>query len=281
MKRSVINALLFAIAITATAQTSRRESSQSREVNNKNNNTTVVKSNNERNSQSRSVYRRDHENSNKTVNMNERSAQRNSDVKRVTETKNVNKTQGTTYRQPATVEHRSGQIYHSDRVYVTPRTNTRTVYYRNNDHHNHRYHATHVYVERTPARNNVVWDVHMHREYCNIYPFVKVWRIREGTPIYSISSNEAYRYVGDVKRVYGYVQEVYYDVISDEYHLYIGDYYPFQDFTVIVPGYVARELSRRPERYFEREYIWTTGYITEYDRRPEMLIKRSYQIGVY
>ena len=171
----------------------------------------------------------------------------------------------------------SNRVYHTDRTYVTPRTQVRTVYHQTPARETHHHH----YVRRTPAHVDIVWDVHMHRDYCTIYPYVKVWRISAGTRIHSIPAYDAYAYVGDVMRVYGYVNEVYYDTRADEYHLYLGDFYPFQDFTVIVPGYVARRISYRPMRYFRNRYIWSTGYITEYERMPEMIVKRDYQFGVY
>ena len=291
MKRLILNTVLLSIAITVGAQTSRRESSQTKS---NDNNTTYqrtesstsgtstersssttkressdVKKNTGNNSSSQT---RTETRSNTTNNNDARSRDAHSEpVRRTTESN----------RDYTRTDVKSGsnttRVYHTDKVYRTPETHVRRVYVESPRHHH-----TYTRVEyRSPVSVHVVWDAPMYRDYCVIYPFVREWRISVGTRIETISAYDAIYYIGDVKRVYGLVREVYYEPRNDEYQLYIGDYYPNQDFTVIIPGYIARQYSRRPQRFFQHQYIWTTGYITEFDNKPEMIIQRDYQIGIY
>jgi hypothetical protein len=107
------------------------------------------------------------------------------------------------------------------------------------------------------------------------------WRYNRSYRIRTISAYDAYRNIGDLRRVYGKVIDTYYASETDEYFLYIGEYYPYQDFTVVVPGYIARSYSRDPEWYFKKEHIAVTGLITVFEDKPEMVIKRKYQLEVY
>jgi hypothetical protein len=97
----------------------------------------------------------------------------------------------------------------------------------------------------------------------------------------TVSAYDAYDFVGEIARVYGRVAESYYSWETDEYFLYLGDYYPYHDFSVVIPGREARDFSRRPEKFFNRQYIEVTGLISRYEGKPEMVVKRSSQIGVY
>jgi hypothetical protein len=97
----------------------------------------------------------------------------------------------------------------------------------------------------------------------------------------SVSAYDAYDFVGEIARVYGRVAETYFAWETDEYFLYLGDYYPYHDFTVVIPGREARDFSRRPERYFDNQYIEVTGLVSRFEGKPEMVIKHSTQVGVY
>jgi hypothetical protein len=113
-----------------------------------------------------------------------------------------------------------------------------------------------------------------------MYP-TYTWHYSPGYRIPSISAYRADFYIGEVMNVYGQVSDVYYAPESDEYFLYIGPYYPYQDFTVVVPGWVARNYSYRPVTYFLNQNICITGLITAYDGIPEIVVKRNFQINVY
>ena len=68
---------------------------------------------------------------------------------------------------------------------------------------------------------------------------------------------------------------------TDEFFLYFGAYYPYQDFTVVVPGEVAYRFSRNPDRYFDNDYVMVTGLITEFDGKPEIVVKHADQLRRY
>jgi hypothetical protein len=132
-----------------------------------------------------------------------------------------------------------------------------------------------------PVHGPILWTPEMQSEYACIYPTVTYWPYPEGYRIETISAYDALFYSGEVVSVYGQVQEVYYFRPADEYILYFGAYYPYHDFTVVIPGRVARRFDNRPERYFQFAYVMVTGLVTLYDGVPEMYINRTYQINTY
>ncbi len=137
------------------------------------------------------------------------------------------------------------------------------------------------YSYRRPVHVDIIWTRDMHRNYLRMYPDYHYYNYSYGYRINSISAYDADYYIGDVKNVYGEITEVYYARESDEYFLYVGPHYPYQDFTVVVPGHIARNYSRRPEYYFNHEYINVTGLITAFEGKPEIVVKRNYQLNVY
>ncbi len=137
------------------------------------------------------------------------------------------------------------------------------------------------YPYRAPVRAEVIWTVDLSRRFEVYYPAYRPYHYHYGMRIATISAYDAYGYIGDIARVYGRVVETYYAWETDEYFLYLGDYYPYHDFAVIVPGREARDFSRRPEKFFDRQHIEVTGLVTRFEGKPEMLIKRSSQIEVY
>lgn len=137
------------------------------------------------------------------------------------------------------------------------------------------------YPYRAPVRAEVIWTIDLSRRFEVYYPHYRPYRYHVGMRLASVSAYDAYDFVGEIARVYGRVAETYYSPETDEYFLYLGDYYPYHDFSVVVPGREARDFSRRPERYFDRQYIEVTGLISRFEGKPEMVIKRSSQIGVY
>jgi hypothetical protein len=77
------------------------------------------------------------------------------------------------------------------------------------------------------------------------------------------------------------VNEVYYAWETDEYMLYIGAYYPYQDLTIVVEGNEARRFSYRPEVFFQGQYIAVTGLVTAYYDSPEIVVYDKIQIEIY
>lgn len=138
---------------------------------------------------------------------------------------------------------------------------------------NHPYH--------TPVNIHVIWTPAMYREYVRIYPEYRYWYYPTGYRIHTISAYDAMYYVGEVMNVYGRVHDAWYNWDTDEYFLYFGARYPYQDFTVIIQGHKARQFSRRPEIFFEGRYIWATGLISMHHGQPEMVVKRKHQIHIY
>jgi hypothetical protein len=134
---------------------------------------------------------------------------------------------------------------------------------------------------RVPKRVNVVWTPRMYRDYRLIYPDFHYWYYPTGYRIVTVPYYHAYFHVGEVRNVYGRVDEVWYSWSTDEYYLYFGAGYPYQDFTVILDGREARRFSRHPEAYFGGRYIWVTGLISTFEGKPEILVKRRTQVHLY
>ena len=88
-------------------------------------------------------------------------------------------------------------------------------------------------------------------------------------------------HVGAVRRVYGKVQEVYYSREDENYILYIGDRFPYQDLSIVIPRSVARQITQNPEWYFDNQDIWSVGLIDLWEGKPEMIIRDSEQIRKY
>jgi hypothetical protein len=134
---------------------------------------------------------------------------------------------------------------------------------------------------RVPAHREIFWSISFRNDFSIYYPEVRYWRYDVGYRLPLIPAYDAYDYVGDAARVYGKVFEVHYEYDTDEYFVYFGDYYPYHDFSIIIPGNEARLISRRPERTLRRANIEVTGYITEFDDKPEMVIRNARQIDLY
>ncbi len=137
------------------------------------------------------------------------------------------------------------------------------------------------YPYRAPVRGEIYWSIELSRNYETYYPHYRSNRYHVGMRVATIPAYDAFNYVGEIARVYGRVVETYYSWETDEYFLYLGDYYPYHDFSIIIPGEDARFFSRRPEKFFDRENIEVTGLISRFEGKPEMIVKRSTQINVY
>jgi len=134
---------------------------------------------------------------------------------------------------------------------------------------------------RMPPIVHVYWSYNIFRYYCRLYPVIDYWTYYPDYSISTISAYDALFHIGEIRRIYGKVSEVYFSVETDEYFLYFGAFYPYHDFTVVIPGEIARRYSRHPEFYFQDEHIVVTGLITEYDEKPEIVVKDKDQLRRY
>jgi len=161
-----------------------------------------------------------------------------------------------------------------------PRT-VRTV----NQHTNYVYHPVEYrksyYPYAEPRRVEIIWDYDMYNEYRYLYPHYDYWYYSYGYRIQTVSAYDAGMMIGEVARIYGKVADVWYERNTDEYTLYFGDPYPYQDFSIILSGKFARRYSYRPERYFINRTVVATGLVSLWDERPELLIKKRSQLEVY
>jgi hypothetical protein len=137
------------------------------------------------------------------------------------------------------------------------------------------------YPYRAPLHSNIFWSVSIHNDFRIFYPEVRTWRYEIGYRIPAVPAYDAEFHIGDVAKVYGKVFDIYYEYESDEYYLYFGDYFPYQDFSVVIQGEEARAFSRRPERFFQGANIAVTGYVSDFEEKPEMVIRRASQIEIY
>lgn len=137
------------------------------------------------------------------------------------------------------------------------------------------------YPYHVPPRVDIIWSVRLYNEYRYIYPHYNYWYYPTGYRIHTVSAYDAFMYIGEFARIYGKVYDTWYSYDTDEYYLYFGEPYPYQDFTVIIEGRIARRISRRPERYFTGRHIAVTGIVSAYESKPEMIIKKRSQIDPY
>ena len=120
----------------------------------------------------------------------------------------------------------------------------------------------------------------MYRDYNRWYPNYR-WRYNYGYRVQTISIFDAKYNLGEVAMVYGRVYASWHNKETDDYLLFFGGDYPGQQFTVVLPGRIARKFNWRPERYFLGEHMTVTGLITTFDGIPEIIVKNRTQIGIY
>jgi len=162
-----------------------------------------------------------------------------------------------------------GNYYH----HVYPKRHIKTNY-----HHNTYLH--HYNVLHYPAYHEIYWTRNMYRNYRNWYPNYR-WRYDYGYRIQTLSIFDVKYNLGEVAMVYGRVYATWHNRETDDYLLFFGGDYPGQQFTVVLPGHVARRYSWRPERYFLGEHMTVTGLITTFDGIPEIIVKNKRQVGIY
>lgn len=181
---------------------------------------------------------------------------------------------------PARVENRnsgSRAVYRSTRRYVN-RHPARHVYV--TPPRSREYRAVH-FPYRRPVRLHVRWSANLFRFYVNLYPVMRTWTYYPDYRFEMISAYNALFHIGELRMVYGKVTDTYYARETDEYFLYFGAYYPYHDFSVVLPGNIARRFSWNPERYFRNDYIMVTGLITEFEGKPEIVVKHPDQLRRY
>lgn len=146
--------------------------------------------------------------------------------------------------------------------------------------YHHDTYLNHFRVAYYPGVHNIYWSRNMYNDYRRWYPDYR-WNYSYGTRIQSISIFDTRFYMGEVSMVYGRVYATWYNSETDDYLLFFGGDFPRQEFTVVIPGKIARKFSWRPERYFLGEHMTMTGLITTFDGSPEMVVKNKRQISLY
>lgn len=169
----------------------------------------------------------------------------------------------------STKRYYGGHHYH----YVYPTRRVKIHYHY--DTYIHNYHVLYY-----PTYRDIYWTRHMYRNYARWYPGY-TWRYNWGYRINTISVFEAKFNLGEVAMVYGRVYATWYNAETNDYLLFFGGDFPDQQFTVVLPGRVARRFSWRPERFFLGQHITVTGLITTFDGIPEIIVKNKRQIGLY
>ncbi|MCK4748453.1 MAG: hypothetical protein KAT15_15485, partial [Bacteroidales bacterium] len=147
----------------------------------------------------------------------------------------------------------------------------------------HYHHDTYLHnynVLYYPVYADIYWNRNMYRDYHRWYPRYH-WNYRYGHRINTISVFDAKYNLGEVAMVYGRVYATWYNRDTDDYLLFFGGDFPYQQFTVVLPGRVARKFSWRPERYFLGEHMTVTGLITTFEGNPEIIVKNRRQVGIY
>jgi len=138
-----------------------------------------------------------------------------------------------------------------------------------------------MYPYHRPVYVDIYWTSTLRDDYIRWYPDYSYWHFHIGSRIATASAYDADLYVGEVARIYGETHEIYYSLDNDEYYLYFGADYPYHDFSVVIPGWVARAFSDRPLMYFQGQGVIVTGLVTAYDGRPEIMVKQPSQITRY
>ena len=162
-----------------------------------------------------------------------------------------------------------GHHYH----YAYPTTRVKIHYHHNTYYHNYS-------VLYYPAYSNIYWTRSMYRDYHRWYPGFR-WSYSYGHRIHTISIWDAKYNLGEVAMVYGRVYATWYNRETDDYLLFFGGDFPYQQFTAVVPGHIARKYSWRPHKFFLGEHLTITGLITSFDGSPEIVVKNRRQLSLY
>jgi len=137
------------------------------------------------------------------------------------------------------------------------------------------------YYHRYPRHIDLIWTPLLFHRFMYYYPTHTNWEMEFGSAIETISAYDAEAYAGTVRRVYGKVADVYYSPEDENYILYIGSPFPYQDMSIVIPRNIARNISMSPKWYFDNEYIWVVGLINMWDGKPEVIVRDEDQIRKY
>jgi len=137
------------------------------------------------------------------------------------------------------------------------------------------------YIYRRPVHVDLIWTPLLLHRFMYYYPTYTRWDVDFGREIETISAYDANEWVGTVKRVYGKVEEVFYSPEDENYILYIGAPFPYQDVSVVLPKHIAQSISMSPKWYFEKEMVWVVGLINTWEGKPEIVIRDEDQIRRY
>jgi hypothetical protein len=132
-----------------------------------------------------------------------------------------------------------------------------------------------------PHLASFIWSIELRNEFFRMYPDFYIREYSNGYRIPSVSAYDANAYIGEIATVYGKIIETEYSEENDEYYLYIGQEFPYQDFSIVLPGNTARTISLWPKSFFQGSHIAVTGLITSYNNKPEIVVKRANQIDRY
>ena len=169
----------------------------------------------------------------------------------------------------------SNQRYYTGKHYHNAYPTHKVKFHYHYDTHAHNYHVLYY-----PSYTNIYWNRSMYRNYRRWYPEYS-WNYNYGHRISTISVFDAKYNLGEVANIYGRVYATWYNEETNDYLLFFGGDFPYQQFTVVLPARIARKFSWRPERYFLGEHITITGLITTFDGSPEIVVRDKYQIGIY
>lgn len=147
-------------------------------------------------------------------------------------------------------------------------------------HHHYETYQHHYQVLYRPVYREIYWTRSMYSSYCRWYPNFH-WRYDFGYRVRTISIFETKYNLGEVANVYGRVYGTWHNRETDDYLLFFGGDFPNQEFTVVLPGNIARRFNWRPERFFLGEHITVTGLITTYEGIPEIIVKDRKQLDLY
>lgn len=137
------------------------------------------------------------------------------------------------------------------------------------------------YYYRVPHHIDLIWTPLLFHRFMYYYPTHNNWDMEFGNPIETISAYEAREYAGTVRRVYGKVDEVFFSPGDENYILYIGAPFPYQDISVVIPKHIARNITMSPKWFFEDEFVWVVGLINVWEGKPEIIVRDEDQIRKY
>jgi hypothetical protein len=160
---------------------------------------------------------------------------------------------------------------------------TRVVHHHHYQYRPIEYRRVH-YRYRAPVMVNVFWTRNIYYDFVAFYPHHRYYvnlNYEMGRPIHTISAYDAMFNIGRIHKVYGEVSEVHYSKYDDIFYLYIGGPYPYHDFTIMIEGNDYRRYRFPNFNRLVGAHVWSMGLITEFEGKPEVLVRRPYQFGVY